>query len=186
MEQERICQLLANAESRAHAVLLSKGPLIRDNDFWRRAQKTFHITGFRDGNPLAKQRVLARALDSTKAKESRPAWSAVGPLYIKAVQIYFEQETPNLYHLLRAEDFVASGGSQTEHIFRCICRALPLHEASIDDAKALYELWGFERTPQIEEILSSVSIRADDVRRMVTMRKYDAPRDFKRVSYDQV
>jgi hypothetical protein len=175
-EKERLCKCLVDDDSRAHAVILSKAPLIRDNDFWRRAQKTFHITGFRDGNPLAKQRVLTRALESTKANKGKLAWSAVGRLYIKAVQIYFEHETPNLYHLLRAEDFVASGGSETEQVFRCICRALPLHEASIDDAKELYELWGFERTPQIEEILSSVSIRADDVRRMVaesvsTMRR---------------
>ena len=167
-ERERICQRLADSQSLAHAVISSKAPLIRDNDFWRRAQKSFHITGFRDGNPLARQKVLARALESTKATDGKPVWTAVGPLYERSVRLYIEQEAPNLYHLLHAEDFVASGGTQTEQIFRCICRSLPLHEASIDEARELYELWGFERTPQIEEILSSVSIRADDVRRMVS------------------
>jgi hypothetical protein len=166
-EKERLTQSLAQVDSRQHVVVTSKALQIRDNEFWRRAQKNFHITGFRDGSLPVKQKVVARALENTKSHSSKTSWLAVGPLYIKAVKIHVEHETPNLYQLLLAEDFVASSGGQTEQIFRCICRALPLHEASIDEAKELYELWGFERTPQIEEILSSVSIRADDVRRMV-------------------
>lgn len=166
-EKERLTQSLAQADSRQHAVVTSKALQIRDNEFWRGAQKHFHITGFRDGSLPAKQKVVARALENAKSHSGKPSWLTVGLLYIKAVKIHIEQETPNLYQLLLSEDFVASPGGQTEQIFRCICRALPLHESSIDDAKELYELWGFERTPQIEEILSSVSIRADDVRRMV-------------------
>ncbi len=166
-EKERLGRKVADPESRQRSILGSKALLIRDNDFWRRAQKNFHITGFRDGNHLAKQKVLSKALEGAKADAGRNAWLSVGPIYMKSVRIHIEYDSPNLYQLLRSEDFVAGPGNQTEQIFRCICRALPMHDATIDEAKELYELWGFERTPQIEEILSSVTIRADDVRRMV-------------------
>jgi hypothetical protein len=167
VERERIGQTLGRADSPQRSILSSNALLIRDNDFWRKAQKNFHITGFRDGSQHGKQKVLSKALESANSEPGRAAWLAVGPIYVKAVQIYLERQVPNLHQLLRSEDFVAGPGTQTEQIFRCICRALPMHDATIDEAKELYELWGFERTPQIEEILSSVSIRADDVRRMV-------------------
>jgi hypothetical protein len=166
-EKARLGLQLADPSSKQRAVIASKALLIRDNDFWRKAQKNFQITGFRDGTPLAKQKVLTKALESTKVDAGRPVWLNVGPIYIKAVRIYVEHDVPNLYQLLRNEDFVAGPGNQTEQIFRCICRALPIYEATTDEARELYELWGFERTPQIDEILSSVNIRADDVRRMV-------------------
>jgi hypothetical protein len=166
-EKARLGLRLADPSSKQRAVIASKALLIRDNDFWRKAQKNFQITGFRDGTQLAKQKVLSKALESTKADAGRPVWLNVGPIYIKAVRIYVEHDVPNLYQLLRNEDFVAGPGNQTEQIFRCICRALPIYEATIDEARELYELWGFERIPQIDEILSSVTIRADDVRRMV-------------------
>jgi len=130
-------------------------------------KRNFISPGFRDGSEPAKQKVLAKALESAKPNAGGLTWLAVGPLYVKAVRLHIEHNAPSMYQLLRTEDFVAGAGSQTEQIFRCICRALPMHDASIAEAKELYELWGFERTPQIEEILSSVSIRADDVRRMV-------------------
>jgi len=167
VERERIGQTLGKTDSPQRSILSSNALLIRDNDFWRKAQKNFHITGFRDGSQHGKQKVLSKALECARSEPGRAAWLEVGPIYVKAVQIYLEREVPNLYQLLRSEDFVAGPGTQTEQIFRCISRALPMHDATIDEAKELYELWGFERTPQIEEILSSVSIRADDVRRMV-------------------
>jgi hypothetical protein len=167
VEKERIGQTLGKTDSPQRSILTSNALLIRDNDFWRKAQKNFHITGFRDGSQHGKQKVLSKALECASSEPGRTAWLEVGPIYVKAVQIYLERELPNLHLLLRSEDFVAGPGTQTEQIFRCICRALPMHDATIDEAKELYELWGFERTPQIEELLSSVSIRADDVRRMV-------------------
>jgi chaperonin cofactor prefoldin len=166
-ERERIGRTLGKTDSLQRSILSSNALLIRDNDFWRKAQKNFHITGFRDGSQHGKQKVLSKALECASSEPGRAAWLEVGPIYVKAVQIYLEREVPNLHQLLRSEDFVAGPGTQTEQIFRCICRALPMHDATIDEAKELYEVWGFERTPQIEEILSSVSIRADDVRRMV-------------------
>jgi hypothetical protein len=166
-EKNRLGLALAQPDSLQRKVFGSKCILIRDSDFWRRAQKNFHITGFRDGSQLAKQQVLKKALEAIRSGAGKTTWLEVGPLYVKASRIHIEHELPNLYQLLRTEDFVAGAGTHTEQIFRCICRALPMHEASLDEAKELYDLWGFERTPQIDEILSSISIRADDVRRMV-------------------
>jgi hypothetical protein len=47
-EKERLTQSLALVDSREHVVVSSKALQIRDNEFWRRAQKNFHITGFRE------------------------------------------------------------------------------------------------------------------------------------------
>jgi hypothetical protein len=166
-EKARLVEALGRPDSRQRTILESNALLIRDNDFWRRTQKTFHITGFRDGNLVAKKKVLAKALENAKPGTTLQAWATLGSIYEKAVRIHIEHNLENLYQLLKTEDFVASSGSQTEQVFRCISRALPMHGASIEDAQDLYEIWSFDRTAQIDEILSSVTIRADDVRRML-------------------
>ena len=52
-ERERIGQTLGKTDSPQRSILSSNALLIRDNDFWRKAQKNFHITGFRDGSHAA-------------------------------------------------------------------------------------------------------------------------------------
>jgi len=150
VEKERIGQTLGKTDSPQRSILTSNALLIRDNDFWRKAQKNFHITGFRDGSQHGKQKVLSKALECASSEPGRTAWLEVGPIYVKAVQIYLERELPNLHLLLRSEDFVAGPGTQTEQIFRCICRALPMHDATIDEAKELYELWALRERRRLK------------------------------------
>jgi hypothetical protein len=169
-EKERIGKSFAERQGRPFDVLTTKAPLIRDNDFWRRAQKTFHITGFRDGHPLAIQKVIAKALEPAKSipgKKLSPTWPLMWPLYKKAVRLHVEQDAATLYELIRAEDFAEGPGTLTEQIFRSIGQSLPVYEASVEDARDLYQLWGFERTPHLDEILSAISIDSATVRRMV-------------------
>jgi hypothetical protein len=169
-EKDRIDKCLLDHQSLQFRVLTTKAPSIRDYDFWRRAQRQFRVTGFRDGHPNAIQLVLTRALEAKKSHGSRgthEAWPLVWPLYLRSVHLYLHDEMPDLHRLLKTEDFQTSPGTLTEQILRSVVKCLPLYEATIDQVRELYELWGFERTNYADEILSSAPVEADAVRRIV-------------------
>jgi hypothetical protein len=172
-EKDRIAKSLLDIQSSQYRVLTSKAPAIHDNDFWRRAQRAFGVTGFRDGHPKAIQMVMTRVLDP---KKSHAGWHLIWPLYLRSVLLYVHDELTELHALLKREDFQASPGTLTEQILRCVVKCLPLYEGTVDQVRELYELWGFERTKYIDEILGNATVEADAVRRMIddgvgTMRR---------------
>jgi hypothetical protein len=172
-EKDRIGTCLLDSQSLQYRVLTSKAVAIRDYDFWRRAQKQFRVIGFRDGHPKAVQMVLTRALEAQKPHAGRnrhAGWPLLWPLYVRSVHLYLQDEVPNLSALLKREDYLASPGTLTEQILRCVVKCLPLHEATVDQVRELYELWGFERTKYADELLSNASVEADAVRRMIDDR----------------
>ena len=169
-EKDRIGAKLLDPEGLAAQVLREKAPHIRDTDFWRRAQKAFRVTGFRDGRPEAIQAVLARVRDSLRnhpgsahSCEPQMWW-----LYERSAMLYLQEEKGPLYSLLKREDLVSGTGSDTDQILRSILKYLPMYETSVDDVKDLYEIWGFERSNNADEILSSAWVEAGAVRRMVS------------------
>ena len=178
-EKDRIDKSLLDGESLPLRVLTAKAPAIHDYDFWRRAQRTFRVTGFRDGHPKAIQMVVSRALEAQKSHPGRAphaGWPLIWPLYLRTVHQYLRDDLPNLHQLLKAEDFQSGPGTLTEQLLRSIVKCLPLHEATVDEVRELYDLWGFERTKYAEEILSNPSVEPDAIRRMVdegvsTMRR---------------
>ena len=178
-EKSRIDKKLLDIKSLQFKVLSAQAPAIRDYDFWRGAQQKFRIKGFRDGHPRAIQLVLTRALEAHRSFEGRnpqEAWHTVGPIYRRSVELYIHDEMPDLYHLLRSEEFQESPGTVTEQILRCIVKRLPLYEATLEQVRELYELGEFERSDFAEEILSNAPVEAEAVRRIVddgvsTMRR---------------
>jgi hypothetical protein len=178
-EKDRIGRSLRDSQSTQARVLNTKGRAIRDPDFWRGAQKKFRVNGFRDGAPGAINKIVSLALAAAANNSSeRPHgnWQLIWPLYQRSVYLNLEQEMPGLHELLQREDYQPGSGSETEQIFRCVAKCLPLHAATLDQVREFYNLWGFERTEYIEEILSSVRVDAEAVRRMVddgvrTMRR---------------
>lgn len=178
-EKNRIGRSLCDSQSMQARVLNTKGRAIRDTDFWRGAQKKFRVNGFRDGASGAINKIVGLALAAAATNSSeRPHgnWQLIWPLYQRSVYLNVEQEMPGLHELLQREDYQPGSGSETEQVFRCIAKCLPLHAVTLDQVREFYNLWGFERTEYIEEILSSVRVDAEAVRRMVddgvrTMRR---------------
>lgn len=169
-EKDRITESLLNTESRPYRVLTTKAQSIHDFTFWHRAQKHFHVTGFRDGHPTAITMVMNRALAGLKEATTRgphAAWPLIWPLYMRTVQLYLSDDLPALHSLLMREDFRPSPGTLTEQILTCVVRTLPLHDATVQQVRELYDLWGFDRTTNIDEILTGTTIDAETVRRLV-------------------
>ncbi|MEI6872425.1 MAG: hypothetical protein WCL08_09105, partial [Verrucomicrobiota bacterium] len=142
----------------------------RDYDFWRRAQRHFRVTGFRDGNPTAITMVIARALDALKTSTDRGAhsgWPLIWPLYMRTVQLYLHDDLPALNTLLKREDLLSGPGTETEQILRSVVKTLPLHDVTIEQVRELYDLWGFERTAYVDEILATSTFDLDAVRQLI-------------------
>jgi hypothetical protein len=169
-EKDRIGHALADVGSLQARVLSEKGPLIRDHEFWGRGQRKFKIRGFRDGHPGAIKRMIARALAAAKSHKdgvSNADWPLIWPLYERSARIYLQDEMPELSELLMKEEFEGETASLTDQVLRRIVSCLPLYQATLDQARTLYELWGFERTESIDAILSRAPLEADAARRMI-------------------
>ena len=169
-EKERIGRALADAESMPARILMSSPRLIHDPKFWGRAQRKFGVNGFRPGAPAAIPKVVSRVLDAARSHASgtsTAAWPNIWPLYERAALAYIDHDRLALSRLLRKERVQARGGSRTDQILQSIVKCLPLYDVPIEHVRELYELWGFERTNLIEEILSDLAVRADTVRRMI-------------------
>jgi hypothetical protein len=169
-EKARIGRALTDRSSLQARVLAEKSPLIRDNEFWGRGQKKFKIKGFRVGHPEAVKRVIARSFAAAKSHElgtPNGDWPLIWPLYERSVRIYLQDEMPELSELLKKEEFKTGDGAVTDQILRRIVSCLPLHQATLDQVRALYDLWGFERTESIDEILSRAPLEVDAARRMI-------------------
>lgn len=172
-EKDRIQKHLFDEKSLHHEILVSRAPNIREPDFWRQKQKRSRVTGFRDGHPKAIERVLSHTLTSVKKhpwRDANSAWPTLLSIYARTVQIYLHDELHSLSDLLRKEAYKESFGSLTEQIFRSIVRCLPLYEIEIGQVQRLYELWGFDRSDKIPEILASPYIDAEGARRIVDDR----------------
>ena len=168
-EKERIGRALSDTESVPARILMSSPRLIHDHKFWGRAQRKFGVNGFRPGAPAAIPKVISRVLDAARshAISSSTAWPNIWPLYERAALAYIDHDRLALSRLLRKERLQAGEGSRTDKILRNIVKYLPLYDVPIEHVRELYELWGFERTDLIEEILSDRAVRADTVRRMI-------------------
>jgi len=172
-EKDRIQQHLLDEKSLHHEILVSRAPKIREPDFWRQKQKRSRVTGFRDGHPKAIERVLSHTLTSVKKhtwRDPNSAWPTLLSIYARTVQLYLHDELHSLSELLRKEAFKESFGSLTEQLFRSIVRCLPLYEIEIGHVQKLYELWGFDRSEKLPEILASSYIDAEGARRIVDDR----------------
>jgi hypothetical protein len=169
-EKDRISSCLRDSQSRQQQVLTGSAPGIHDNDFWRGAQRSFRVKGFRDGHLGAIQKVIERALAAAKIHSSLDPhgdWPHIWPLYQRTVRFYIQDEAPSLAELLKREEFQSGPGSVTDQILRSILKGFPLYKATAEQVRQLYELWGLERTSRVDEILSSNWVEADAVRRMV-------------------
>jgi hypothetical protein len=178
-EKSRLITALLDANSLPYLVLTSKAPTIRDSDFWHRAQRHFKITGFREGSAAAVTRIISRVLANLRTQAPKglgSAWPQTWPLYSRCVHLYLHEKHHALESLLKQEEFQPSPGTDTEQILRCIMKCAPLHDAEPGDVRALYELWGFERSQFADEILSAVTVDISAMRRLVdsgvsTMRR---------------
>lgn len=166
LEKDRLETALLDPSSRQCAVFRSGALGIRDPDFWSRAFKRFGIKGFRPGQPLGKEQVLRRALESLSV-ESGAKNQKVWPLYRRCVIEHVIHDLSELNTLLLSEDFEEGEGTQTEQILKSIARALPLYGDIEEQVRELYLLWGFDRTDRFEEILRHSEFDIDVVRRMI-------------------
>jgi hypothetical protein len=172
-EKDRLERCLLDPSSSQHEIFLSHATAIHDHDFWRRKQRQFRVTGFRDGHPKAVAMVLQRALDSLKKHPWRvegSAYPTVATIYARAFQLYLQEERRSLSRLLKQEEFRESHGTDTEQILRCIVRSAPLYEVETDHVHQLYELWGFSRSENVNAILDSAQVDVETVRRIVEER----------------
>jgi DNA-binding transcriptional MerR regulator len=165
-EKDRLGAALLDQGSRPLAILRTQARQIRDQDFWRRAQKRFNVTGFRQGHPVARDTVIRRALDDLKAHQGSRNHN-IWPLYRQCVVDYVVSDLKDLDRLLSTEDFVESEGSLTDQVLRCIKKVMPLHGATLEQVRELYELWGFDRSEHIEDILVSAELDIDVINRMI-------------------
>jgi hypothetical protein len=169
-EKDRIGRALANDQSLQTRILTSKAPTIRDPEFWGWRQRQFTVNGFRPGSSDAIQRVIARALTAARAHangERHADWNRIWRLYERCVLIHVEDDLPALADLLKKEEFHSDSGSLTDQIFRDVAKSLPVYDATVEQARELYDLWWFERAENFEGTLSSASLSADAIRRLV-------------------
>lgn len=173
LEKERIAKALLDPKTPQYRVLTTAGPLIRDHDFWRRAQKTFSVRGFRDGNPKAIQMVIARAIEHVRLHDGRgdhAAWGKTWPLYVRSAHAYLLNELSALHALLANEECQPDSGTLTEKILKAVVKSLPLYDANLGQVRELYEIWGFERTERADDLLANAYVQADALRRVVDSR----------------
>jgi hypothetical protein len=150
-EEARISTNLRDKNSTPFLVLTSKINSIDDLMFWKRAQKIFQVNGFREGHPNARELVLRKALKSIENPVNRDMW----PLYRNCAKHYVVEDLPALNRLLLEETFEEKDGSFTEQIFKNIVEKAPAYSISAEDIHCLYQIWPFERSTNIDSIISA-------------------------------
>ncbi|WP_415062092.1 hypothetical protein [Bdellovibrio sp.] len=165
-EKNRIGDSLRSNQGIPYEVFVGHAVQIKDVDFWRRAQKKFKVTGFRDGHPQAKQMVVRRALESLKNTDGSKNVE-IWPLYRYTIYSYIKDEMPELNRLLRQEELEESDGKVTEQLLSAIKAKMPLYEFKNEEIIKLYDIWGFERIESLESILNRESLDLEVVKRLL-------------------
>jgi len=165
-EKDRIAGSLARAEGLPYEVLTRHASSIHDNAFWARQYKTFNITGFRPVQPSASSLVLKRALGLAKSLNGSNV-PKIWALYRNCAINYIVGELKELDELLLHEELQDVEGSLTLKIFTSIRRAAALYKVPIEQIKALYEIWGFERIEGFDKLFESDLIDAGIVSRLI-------------------
>lgn len=167
-EKNRIADSLRTGTGVPYEMFTSHASQIKDSDFWRRAQKKFRVTGFREGHPSAKQMIIRRALDGLKNTEGSKN-SEIWPLYRYTAYAYIKDVLKNLNRLLYQEEFDSTDGVSTEKILRSIKAKMPIYDFPNDDIAKLYEIWGFERIDFLDSILGEDKLDIDVVKRIISL-----------------
>jgi hypothetical protein len=163
-EKRRIAERVADPESLQYQILATKLTTVRSHDFWRIAQRKFKITGFREGFPKAREIILERALKLFReidAVEDSRLWI----LYRASFEEYV-RDLPQLSSLLASEILPENTVSITENVFAALFRAAPVYRVSEKEILDLYEIWCFQRTPDIRSLLNQ-PIDVEIVRKII-------------------
>ncbi|MGE0188129.1 MAG: hypothetical protein AB7F79_02275 [Steroidobacteraceae bacterium] len=180
-EKDRIAKALLDSDTLLYRVFTTAAPSIHDHVFWRRAQKEFKVRGFRDGNPMAIQMVITRAIEYVRQQsgpQNQASWYKISPLYIGSVHAYLAHDLSPLHVLLTNEDYQPGAGTLTEQVLRSVVKSLPLYDATLEQIRELYEIWGFDRTEHANEILANAYVHADALRRVVSSSAGIVRREF--------
>jgi hypothetical protein len=167
VEKDRVAGSLVKAEGLPYQVLTRYASSIHDNAFWARQFKTFNITGFRPVQPVASTLVVKRVLQLAKSMQGLRV-PKIWTLYRTCAINYIIGELKELNELLSQEALQDDvEGGLTLQVFTSIRRTVALYNVPLDQIKALYEIWGFERIEGFDQLFASDLIDAEIVSRLI-------------------
>lgn len=165
-EKKRLGEAVQIKGTLPFEVLNSKYKVIDDKDFWRRLQKKFNVTGFRDGNLGARNIVLQRALVQMN-KPTSPTQLDAWQLYKRCAIQFIVDDLPELNRLLLTEDLIEADENFTIRIFKSIKDKTILYNIDYDNISTLYEIWGFERVENFDALMMDGGTSPELVRKLI-------------------
>ncbi len=163
-EKYRISESFRTCTGAPYAILTKHCADIRDQDFWHATHKILKINGYRPGK--AKDQILKKCLDSVNNQDSREnviLWR----LYRRCVVHHMNTDLEKLNSLLSSEEFGENLPSSTESIFKEIVRLASLYGVPPGDIRTFYEIWGFPRISDFDNLLSTPTNDLEIVKRLI-------------------
>jgi hypothetical protein len=148
IEKERITKELNNDSliKKIFYTNVEKSPIFKHN------LKKINIPGFRGGTKQHTEKsIIQITKELTKGKNQDLAWK----IYKEVIAEHINNEQENLNKLLENAILIDINQAQsTEYLLKLIAKNSRFYEISKDSFIEFYELWGFERIDNIENILS--------------------------------
>jgi hypothetical protein len=178
-EETRLASALASDASLQRKVFRAHAPALPDLRLWRSAQRRYQVSGFRDGNPAARELVVRRLLEQAKAS-AIPRNAVYWPIYRAAVRRFVNQQHSDLSSLLSTERLREGITPSSTEILSAIANSAPLYRVTIDSVRELYELWGLDRVVDWEKGFASPTVDYDIVRKAATQSAQEICADVRR------
>jgi hypothetical protein len=177
-EKLRITRSLNEGAGVPYELVSIHAPSIRNPDIWASAHKRFRAHGFKVGSQRAREFILKAVFQTAKLRPeatNTELWS----FYRNIVLDYVITKLPKLNELLLHESVLTAPGGLTKSIFDSIRRKMPLYDVTTEEPKRLYEMWGFDRISDFDEMFSHVPVEIDVFKQLLGSAREDLRRDLK-------
>jgi hypothetical protein len=177
-EKLRITRSLIEGTGIPYELLSIHAPSIRKPDIWTSAHKRFRAHGFKVGSQRAREFIL-KAVFQTAKLPPEAAKTELWSFYRNTVLDYVITRLPKLNELLLHESVVTIPGGLTKSIFDSIRRKMPLYDVTPEEPKRLYEMWGFDRIADFDEMFSHIPVEVEVFKQLLGSARQDLRRDLK-------
>ena len=164
-ERERLSASFRDKSGAPFEVLSKHYNDVKENSFWNYVHKLMKINGYRPGN--AKDIVYRRCLDSVNGSDPK-ANHVLFRLYRRCVTHFMNAKSKKLDELLASEDLKPGVQPTTSQLFKEIVRLAPLYHVSPEEIRYFYDIWGFERLENFDQLNENKGLDIEVIRRFVS------------------
>ncbi len=162
-EAFRIINSIVDRIGKPSEVFNKYSKLNNNKSFWKDAYKRLKITGFRPGK--SKNIILTKILQGIK-NNNKTCIRLFWRLYANCVVDFIINEHSNFNQLLLDKEMEGDAES-TDDVVKAIMKFIALYEVGTEQIEELYEVWWFERTSNLYDILSDQELSLEIVREIV-------------------